>query len=429
MHVRARMRERGSVMVTVAVALVGLVGFSALSVDYGVFWLSRRQAQNSADAGALAGAIALAFDNATDKTVNGPASKNAFAATQANQVFGLAPSVAPATDITFNPCSDDGSNSCVQVRVYRTAARGSALPTFFARLIGILTQDIQAYAEAKALWGNATECMRPWAVLDKWDEYDMATNPATPESEHLGGLLDPDWNMNESFDKYCTNGPCTQENDYYEAPALCPPGTLNCNPGTGFRLYDQNGNVVDYGRQVILKGGSQSQTSSGFFQPIQLTPSSSGAQDYCDAIKECSGALNYIGQTLQTEQGNMVGPTRQCTFTDGDSLYNKDPNAHWDPNYFGTGHGAVVGGNFGPNQSPRIVPVAVIDPDQFYASGPNGSTTITITNILGFFVDSQINHGGHTQTLGYFINVPGLYNGANTVNQNSAFIRTIQLIR
>src|SRR4030095_8648913 len=94
-----RIRERGSVLVTTAVAMVGLVSFSALSIDYGVVWLSRREAQQSGGPGELA------FDNATDKTVTGPASKNAFAATQANLVFGLPPSVAPATDITFNPCS------------------------------------------------------------------------------------------------------------------------------------------------------------------------------------------------------------------------------------------------------------------------------------------------------------------------------------
>jgi hypothetical protein len=417
--------------------MVGLVGFSALSVDYGVFWLSRRQAQNSADAGALAGAIALAFDNATDKTVNGPASRNAFAATQANLVFGLAPSVTPATDITFNPCSDDGDpNSCIQVKVYRTVARGNALPTFFARLFGIVSQDIQAYAEAKALQGNATECMRPWAVLDKWDEYDMATNPGTPESEHLQNHnppawgLDPDWNMNGSFDRYPQNPSDPPfEDDYYERPALCPPGTQNCDPGTGFRLYDQNGQPVDYGRPVNLKTGSQGQTTPGWFMPIRLSPQDQGAADYCQDIKQCSGTLNFIGQTVDVETGNMVGPTSQCTFTDADSLKSKDPNAYWDPNYFGTGHGAVVGGNYGPNQSPRIVPIAVVDPDEFLKAGPNGMTTITIRNILGFFVDSLVGQGGHAQVRGYLINVPGLSTGGNTVAPNSNFVQTVQLIR
>jgi Flp pilus assembly protein TadG len=423
-----RSRERGAVLVHVAVTLVGLVSFSALTVDYGVLWTSRRQAQNSADAGALAGAIALAFDNPTDKSATGPASRNAFAATQANLVFGAAPSVTPTTDITFNTCPD-GTDTCVQVRVYRTAARGSALPSFFAQLIGITSQDIQAYAEAQVLHGNATECMRPFAVLDKWDEFDMATNPNTPESEYLNGLLDPDWGTTSTFDKYPKNPSAPSEADYYEAPALCPAGTTSCATGTGYRLFDDYGNAIDYGTEVKLHTGAQDQTSSGWFMPVRLTPTASGAADYCSAIKQCTGQLNFIGQTITTEGGAMVGPTEQCLFTDPDSLYNRDPTARWEPHYYGTGKGAVVSSAFGPNQSPRIVPMPVINPDEFFATDPNGHTSVTIRNILGFFVERQEGQGGHTVTVGRLVNVPGLTTGGNTVDETSSFIKTIQLIR
>jgi Flp pilus assembly protein TadG len=423
-----RRRERGAVLVHVAVILGGLVSFSALTIDYGVLWTSRRQAQNSADAGALAGAIALAFDNPTDKSVTGPASRNAFAATQANLVFGAAPSVTPATDITFNTCPD-GTDTCVQVRVYRTSARGSALPSFFAQLIGITSQDIQAYAEAEVVYGNATECMRPFAVLDKWDEFDMATNPNTPESEYLNGLLDPDWNINSTFDKYPKTPNAPTEPDYYEAPALCPPGTTNCATGTGYRLFDDYGNAVDYGTELKLHTGSQDQTSPGWFLPVRLTPTASGAADYCSAIKQCTGQLNSIGQTISTENGNMVGPTEACLFTDADSLYNKDPTAHWEPDYFGTGRGAVVSSKYGPNQSPRIVPMPVINPDELFAGDPNGQTTLTIRNILGFFVERQEGNGGQTRTVGRLVNVPGQTTGGNTVDSSSSFIKTIRLIR
>jgi uncharacterized membrane protein len=40
-----------------------LTALTAFVVDYGVLWVARRQAQNAADAGALAGATALAFDD------------------------------------------------------------------------------------------------------------------------------------------------------------------------------------------------------------------------------------------------------------------------------------------------------------------------------------------------------------------------------
>jgi hypothetical protein len=36
--------------------------FGAFVLDYGMFWVARGQVQNAADAGALAGAAAIAFD-------------------------------------------------------------------------------------------------------------------------------------------------------------------------------------------------------------------------------------------------------------------------------------------------------------------------------------------------------------------------------
>ena len=44
----------------------------------------RNQAQNAADAGALAGAIALAYDNFNDRTDTGPAKTFAYQTTQQN---------------------------------------------------------------------------------------------------------------------------------------------------------------------------------------------------------------------------------------------------------------------------------------------------------------------------------------------------------
>ena len=54
----SRHSERGAILVQVALALLALVAFTMFVVDYGVFWVGRRQAQNAADASALAGALA-----------------------------------------------------------------------------------------------------------------------------------------------------------------------------------------------------------------------------------------------------------------------------------------------------------------------------------------------------------------------------------
>src|SRR5215213_6388676 len=61
-----RNKERGAILVHVAVSLLMLMGFLVFVLDYGVVLTSRGQAQNSADGGALAGAIAWAFDDASN---------------------------------------------------------------------------------------------------------------------------------------------------------------------------------------------------------------------------------------------------------------------------------------------------------------------------------------------------------------------------
>ena len=78
-------------LIMVVVAMVALLAFGAFVIDYGVMWTGRGQIQTSADAGALAGAIALAFDSPTDFA---GAKAKAQAVARANNVWGAAPDVA-----------------------------------------------------------------------------------------------------------------------------------------------------------------------------------------------------------------------------------------------------------------------------------------------------------------------------------------------
>jgi Flp pilus assembly protein TadG len=429
--------ERGAILVQVAVAMLGLLAFSMLVIDYGVLWSARRQAQNSADAGALAGAIGLAFDDPTDFTDNGPAKQSAHAAALANKVFGEAPDNNVSTDITFlapglpNQCPDDPPATCVRVDVYRTTARGNPLPTFFGRLASVIVQDISATATAKVTSGTSVTCMRPFAILDKWDEYDSKT-PAH-EHDYDTGVLDPDFDpFSSTFDKYDISGEKNPlEPDYYVNSVNCDPADVGCTPvaGTGWRPFADDGiTPIDYGKLVEIHTGSQDQTSAGYFQPVRLHPGDSGAKDYCASIKSCDPTVSdSIGQVISTENGNMVGPTDQCLFTDKDSLTSVDPDAEWvvdaaHPN------GAVVSPLYGDNQSPRIVPLPVISPEEYYSSDPHGHGDLTIHNILGFFIEDQIGKGGHTVTRGRLINVPSDNVGGSTVSKSS-FIKKIILIR
>src|SRR6188768_3851379 len=129
--------ERGAVIIHVSIAMVGLMAFSAFVIDYGVMTVARRQAQNAADAAALAGAISLAYVDFNNQTL---ARQSALAVASDHRVWGEAPDIS-AADITFPVCPPGspgaGTSSCIRVNVFRNQrGGGNALPTFFGKLVG-----------------------------------------------------------------------------------------------------------------------------------------------------------------------------------------------------------------------------------------------------------------------------------------------------
>src|SRR5262245_57527489 len=95
--------ERGAILIHVAIGIVVMIGFLTFVVDYGVMWVGRGQAQNAADAGALAGAVSMAFDanGWTNRTATGPARLAARQMAISNWVIGQAPNVIMASDVYF----------------------------------------------------------------------------------------------------------------------------------------------------------------------------------------------------------------------------------------------------------------------------------------------------------------------------------------
>ena len=109
--------------------------------------VSRGQAQNAADAGALAAALYMAHDGGDQPG----AQALGVAAAQASSVWGAQPDITLA-DVTFPACppgSPGLPDTCVKVDVFRNQrAGGSPLPVFFSSLIGVTGQGVQATATA-----------------------------------------------------------------------------------------------------------------------------------------------------------------------------------------------------------------------------------------------------------------------------------------
>jgi len=300
MRARQSSSESGAILLQVILAMAALIAMNIFVVDYGVMWVGRSEAQNSADAGAMAGAIALAFDNFNDRTVTGPAKTAAKALAESNGIWGDAPVVNINTDITFpttvmnlgtNICNGTPS-PCVRVDVYRNGEGGSAaLPMAFGPVAGLTTHGVKAMAIAQVAAGNASDCLKPWAIPDKWIE-----NVPTPKP----------WELTDQFDIAQKQG-----NTYvpYTPPDIYRPPT-DANP-TGFDIR------YDLGRKVTLKYGSpQNAPAPGQFLPIDL-PLANGAPEvggsnYRANIAGCNGVPIGIGtplnpSPLQIEPGAMQG--------------------------------------------------------------------------------------------------------------------------
>ena len=357
--------QRGAVIIHVCIALVGLMALSAFVIDYGILWAARRQAQNSADAGALSGAISLAFADFNDQAL---ARQSALTAAGLNAVWGQAPDVTP-TDVTFPVCPPGspgaGTNSCIRVDVFRNQrAGGSPLPTLFGRLAGVNEQGVRATATAEALFGDSTDCVKPFAIADKWLE---RRNDVGPEG----------WTEDDTFEHYDRQGNPYDPFDLYDST-------------TGFRPESAVLEGGDNGRYIVIKAGNPNQAlQPGWYHPVIINPAEGpGGANYRDNIATCDPTVVAPGDTLTVEPGNMIGPTRQGM----NDLFNQDRSATWDPNLYGTGRGGVRGGCMAAGTcytSPRLVAIPVFDPEAWDAAGEMGRTSVSIVKVVGFFIDEM----------------------------------------
>ena len=400
--------ERGAILIQVGVAILALSAFSMFIIDYGALWVSRHQAQNAADSGALAGAIALAFDDFDDRSDTGPAKVAAQSFAKANGVFGQSPDVQMATDVRFYPDAPAAfpascvTNDCIRVDVYRNQVRGNALPTFFGHLVGVNDQGVRAMAVARAAAANGSDCLKPWAVLDKWGESSGA------------------WTTASTYD------PLGMPPDTYTPPN-------GSSPGTSYTLE------ADLGLPVSLKVGdpqdSKAIFGAGWFSPVDL--GGTGGDVYRDNISGCAEGTYAVGGTLSVENGNMVGPTKQGV----DDLVALDPDAKWD-----AVNKKVIDSCVGPpytcskpgySVSPRIVAVPVINTQDAWDavhsdSGKGqgaGNMTVQIVAILGFFVEGMGGTGGK-DVVGYLATKPDLLlSNGGSVSPSAAFIKAVTLVR
>ena len=349
---RIRRDESGMTYVFIGMGMMAFLSASMLAIDVGMLMTARNQAQNSADAGALAGATALLYDNYNDRTDSGPAVTSAIQAATSNQVMSGTVSVTP-DDVEF-VADPAGEQNRVRVTVRRTAARGNPVSTLIARYFGVTTADIGATATAEVSPANAMTCVKPFTIPDKWNERQT-----------------PPWDGNDTYDAFDNRGRPLANPDIY-IPATEP----------GYTGYNQESNR---GQRLVIRAATGNNITVSFYYSLSLgKPVQTGGDQYRWNIANCNTTIYHHRDPLTQEPGAMEGPTIQGA----DDLIAKDPGAYWDESTR-----KVKGSSFG-TRSPRVFPIPLYDPIVYDSGKRNGRGADLVTaNWIGFFLESTQGNG------------------------------------
>ena len=375
--------------VFVGFGFMAFLGASMLAIDVGMLMTARNQAQNSADAGALAGAVALAFNDFNDRTPTGPAVTSAIAAATANDVMGADVSVEPG-DVEF-PNDDFGQPTRVKVTVYRTSARNNPLSTLIARYFNMPTANVSATATAEVSPANGMTCVKPFTIPDKWKE-----------------VGDPPWDMDSTYDAFDNKGNPLPSGT---ADVYIPATDANGNKNPDYTGYN---NEAHKGTKLIIRAGSGNNIATSFYFSIAIAGVTGGAE-YDWNIANCNKHVMKRGELLLQEPGNMVGPTVSGV----ELLIAKDPNAKWDD-----GQNRVVDSQF-PVQSPRVFPIPLFDPIYYDEGKRSGRyADLKVANWIGFFAEELIGNEVH----GRIIPIAGIRDGSIDAPDN-LFPKAIRLVK
>ncbi len=267
-------QQRGSALLLAAVSMVVLLALAALGIDLATMYVTRNEAQRAADASALAAAKQFVSSGYTSGLITEDAVKTlavaqAKAVGSENRVAGQAASIQDA-DVTFD-FSQQGDPR-VSVRVVRSKARSNAVPTFFAKALGVISADIAASATAEAYNPSGsnngptfcTGCVKPFIL------------------------------------------PNCDLNHHTHLNTLCPGGNQD--------YYIQNGQIVHPG--PVSQGGviGQQWTFHSQLVPSQygeLNFDGGGDSAYKQNIASCNAHQYTCGDSIPLLTGKGTGPTGQ----------------------------------------------------------------------------------------------------------------------
>lgn len=341
---RAAGDERGVALIVVALGLTAFLGVASLALDLGMLYTARTESQRVADGAALAGAAILVNEPTNEAGARDEAKEYAAM----NNVRG-----SPVT------LQDPDIEVFLDIRKVRVTVRhieggvNGAIATLFGRILGRDLADVVTVAAAQVYPSLGLECILPLSLPDQWCEAGWVDNGD-------GTFTCGQWPGYETPDHYEPDA-----DDWYEAWDPDNPGAF-----TGY-------SEASVGQLIRIKPGHPGDaTHPGWFFPFRI-PGTQGGADYRESICSCQGEGIEWGDELvvETEPGNMIGPTKQGF----SCLIDKDPSAIWDDQKKCVTHGG------GCEWSDRIRPMVLFDPGD---KPDPGKKPFNVSNYVGVFVES-----------------------------------------
>jgi len=351
--------QQGSVSVVLALAVVALIGFAALTVDLSYLHFKRASLQKAADAAAMAGAASL-LSHRGDLTAIQNITLEIARANLSDDDEPMAAVTGQDVDFFVNG-NLQGDADALEVSIVRLNERANPVKLFFGSVVGTDKTELGATARASIVFLCSSQCVKPFIVPTKFNWDDLADAPGS---------------------KYYGNG----ELDIESQPEMDSVDVL------GF-------NQSDVGTQITLKYGDPKDTivpshySAVDFPPVNKGAPVTGASEYKLNIAGCEGSnrvLLELDDELYLEPGNMVGPTESGL----DQLVAQDPFAYWDET-----DKSIKGSDYdNPLDSPRVSIIAFYDPRFPPVSGRN---TLKVYQLGAVFVE---NVGSKGEIKARFIN-------------------------
>ncbi|HNS51332.1 MAG TPA: Tad domain-containing protein [Anaerolineae bacterium] len=318
-------RAEGQAVVQVAIAMVFLLAILALAIDVGHLYAERRRMQNAADAGALAGARALCFGDASQWQ----SEAEKYAALNFNP---LAPAGSQTAEASL---SDDGWTVTVVTTEPTTGWLARALVAL--GLFGQDTADVRAVAAAAC--GSATSSCALWPIVfdqDRWEELyddgagcgddfflwvgDNPNNPKPPDCEESWCDCFPDNNG----DGLCS---CTSYDgdDYCDCYDPNGDGVCECYDGDGDGTCEVDASDGDGFLDIFAQDGRAYVDLSGALSPEYPDPEECdnpgcGKDELGCWIRSSSGARISIGACLPDLSGERAAVEKDVTQRIGDHI-------------------------------------------------------------------------------------------------------------